>query len=489
MANGQGKDRRRVDLAALAAESMREHGLEPDFPPDAQRQLAQIAGPAQETDGQIRDLTALAWASIDNDDSLDLDQLSVAEDLGGGNTRVLVAVADVDALVKKSSPIDRHAEENTTSVYTAARIFPMLPERLSTNLTSLNQDADRLAMVVSYVVQEDGLLGETEIYRARVRNKAKLAYNSVTAWLDGQGPMPEAMAKADGISEQIRMQDQAAERLRQRRAERGALDLETIEPRAIMQDGQVLDLHYEPQNRAQKLIEDFMIAANGVASRFLEQQGFPVMQRVVRTPERWDRIQRLAAEYGTRLPSEPDSRALERFLKVRRQADPVRFPDLSLAIVKMLGSGEYVVQMPGEEPIGHFGLAVRDYSHSTAPNRRYPDLITQRLLKAALPGDRWPYGRDELTALADHCTEQEDAANKVERQIRKSAAALLLSDRIGERFNAIVTGVSKGTWVRVLHPPVEGMLVSGRDGLDVGDKLMVKLVSVDVERGFIDFVQ
>ncbi|HZP84769.1 MAG TPA: RNB domain-containing ribonuclease [Chthonomonadaceae bacterium] len=482
-------NRPKIDLEELAWRAMRERGLEPDFPPDVQRQVAQLRGPAEETDPAIRDLRALAWVSIDNDDSRDLDQLSVAEDLGGGSVRVLVAIADVDALVKKDSPVDRHAEINTTSVYTSARIFPMLPERLSTDLTSLNQDEDRIAVIIAYVVQADGAVDAPEIYRARVRNKAKLAYNGVTAWLEGKGPMPEALAAAEGTPEQIRLQDQVAERLRARRDERGALDLETIEPKAVVRDGIVLDFHYEPQNRAQKLIEDFMIAANGVTAEYLEQRGFPTLRRVVRSPERWDRIERLAAEYGFHLPPDPDSRALAKFLIARRRADPLRFPDLSLSIVKMLGAGEYVVQMPGEEPVGHFGLAVRDYSHSTAPNRRYPDLITQRLLKAALHNARAPYQQDELEGLAEHCTEQEDAANKVERQMRKSAAALLLADRIGDRFDAIVTGVThSGTWVRILQPPAEGMLVSGRDSLDVGDRLMVKLVDVNVERGFIDFV-
>jgi exoribonuclease-2 len=481
-------ERPQIDLAELAARAMWEHGLEPEFPRDALQQVESLYGPAEEADPAIRDLRALAWASIDNDDSRDLDQLTVAVEAEDNAVRILVAVADVDALVKKDSPVDRHAEVNTTSVYTGARIFSMLPERLSTDLTSLNQDEDRIAVIVDYAVLESGELGGWDIYRAHVRNRAKLAYNGVTAWLDGKGLMPEPMARADGVGDQIRLQDRIAARLRERRDERGALDLETIEPRAVVQDGEVLGLTYSPQNRAQKLIEDFMIAANGVTATFLDRRGFPTLRRVVRSPERWDRIERLAAEYGYRLPPDPDSRALAKFLRVRRKADPVRFPDLSLSVIKMLGAGEYVVQMPGEEPVGHFGLAVRDYSHSTAPNRRYPDLITQRLIKAALQSRRPPYGRDELEGLAEHCTEQEDAANKVERQIRKSAAALLLQDRIGERFDALVTGVTdRGTWVRVLEPPVEGMLVSGRDGLDVGDRLRVKLVGVNVERGFIDF--
>lgn len=478
----------RFDLAELAWRAMREKGLEPDFPREAADQAEEFRGPAREKDSGIRDLRSPDWVSIDNDDSRDLDQLSVAEDLGAGAVRILVAIADVDALVSKGSPIDSHAEHNTTSVYTAARIFPMLPERLSTDLTSLNQDEDRLAVVVSYVVLKDGDLGETDVFRAFVRNKAKLAYDNVSRWLDEQGEMPEPMVGAPGTADQIRLQDSVARRLSARRHEHGALDLETIETRAVVRDGQVLDLHYEPHNRAQKMIEDFMITANGVTAVFLENRGIATLRRVVRSPERWDRIEKLAAEYDYRLPPDPDSGALARFLQVRRKADPPRFPDLSLAVVKMMGPGEYVAQKPGVEPTGHFGLAVRDYSHSTAPNRRYPDLITHRLLKSALRGDEVPYTLEDLDGLARHCTEQEDAANKVERQIRKSAAALLLADRIGEHFDAIVTGASpKGTWVRALHPPVEGKVVSGHKGLDVGDRVRVKLLGVDVERGFIDF--
>ncbi len=480
----------KVDLAAIAWRAMLERGLEPDFPPAAELQVEKFTGPAEETDTAIRDLRSLAWCSIDNDDSRDLDQLTVSEDLGGGQVRVMVAIADVDALVKRESPIDQHAQRNTTSVYTGVRIFPMLPERLSTDLTSLNEGEDRLAIVISYVVKNDGTLGETEIYRAQVHNQAKLAYNSVAAWLDGKGPMPEAMANATGVADQVRLQDGVAGKLKELRHEHGALDLETIEAKPIMEDGRVTDLRHEVKNRAHELIEDFMIVANGVTTEFLTKRGLPTFRRVVRSPERWDRIERLAAEFGFHLPPDPDAKALEDFLVLRKKADPLRFPDLSLSIVKMLGAGEYVVQMPGEDAIGHFGLAVRDYSHSTAPNRRYPDVITQRLLKAALKGLSMPYGKEELSGLAAHCTEQEDAANRVERQVRKSAAAMLLSNRIGEKFDAIVTGASdKGVWVRALHPPVEGKLVAGQKGADVGDRMMVELVVVNVERGFIDFVR
>ena len=476
----------RIDLGNLARQVMIERGFEPDFPADAIRQVAALSGPA--ADGAVRDLRALAWASIDNDDSRDLDQLTVAEELPGGAVRVLVAIAEVDSTVGKGSPVDRHARRNTTSVYTAARIFPMLPEKLSTDLTSLAAHEERLAVIIEFVVNDAGSIGSSDVYRARVRNQAKLAYGSVGAWLAGEGPMPPAMAAAQGVDVQIRLQDRVAQTLAQRRHEHGALDLEVLEPRAVMSDGDVVDLRQQQRNRATQLIEDFMIAANGVTARYLQAKGFPTLRRVVRSPERWDRLRSFAAGFGDALPGTPDAKALADFLVRRRTADRLRFPDLSLSVVKLLGRGEYVVQLPGGPAAGHFGLAVSDYVHSTAPNRRFPDLVTQRLVKAALNGGRSPYDDDELAALATHCTEQEDAANRVERQVRKSAAALLLRSRIGEPFDAIVTGASeKGTWVRVLQPPVEGKLVHGHDGLDVGDRVGVRLVSVNVERGFIDF--
>ncbi len=474
-----------MDLAAIARRVMIERGLEPEFPGDAVRQVAAVSGPA--TDGAARDLRSLLWASIDNDDSRDLDQLTVAEELAGGAVRVLVAIADVDAIVAKDSPVDRHARRNTTSVYTPARIFPMLPERLSTDLTSLADHQERLAVVIEFVVNADGSLGASDVYRARVKNQAKLAYGGVGAWLEGQGPPPAPLAAAPGVDANLRLQDRVAQKLADRRHEQGALDLEVLEPRAVMRDGNVVDLEQERRNHATQLIEDFMIAANGVTARWLQAKGFPTLRRIVRSPERWDKIRALATTFGEALPGTPDAKALSDFLVRRRKADPLRFPDLSLSVVKLLGRGEYVVQLPGQPATGHFGLAVSDYVHSTAPNRRFPDLVTQRLVKAALNGDRPPY-EDDLAALAAHCTEQEDAANKVERQVRKSAAAQLLASRVGERFDSIVTGANeKGTWVRVLRPPVEGMLVHGGGGLDVGDRLGVRLVGVNVERGFIDF--
>jgi exoribonuclease-2 len=477
-------------LKEIAHQAMIDRGLQPDFSAEAGKQAESISAASNETDASIKDLRNLLWCSIDNDDSRDLDQLTVAEDLGGGNIRAMVAVADVDALVKKSTPIDDHARANTTSVYTAAQIFPMLPEKLSTNLTSLNEHEERVAVVMDMVIASDGSITKGEVYRARVHNKAQLAYNAVGMWLEAKGEMPAKVKAVPGLAENLKIQDGVADKMRELRHEHGALDLDTIEARAVIKDGHVVDLQVEARNNAKNLIEDFMIAANGVSARFLASKGFASLRRVVRSPERWDRIEAIAAKYGETLPNDPDSQALEAFLVRRRKADPVRFPDLSLAIVKAMGAGEYVVEQPGQTSIGHFGLAVRDYTHSTAPNRRFPDLITHRLIKAALSGAKPPYTSDELGALATHCTEAEDAANKVERQVRKSAAACILEDRIGQRFDGIVTGASeKGTWVRVFHPPVEGKVVHGAHGIDVGDKVNVKLVDVNVERGFIDFVR
>jgi exoribonuclease-2 len=476
-------------LKKIARQAMVDKGLEPDFSRDALGELGTIHGPAPVAGPGIRDLRERLWASIDNDDSRDLDQLTLAEPLPDGTIKLFVAIADVDSLVQRGGALDGHAGVNTTSVYTAAEIFPMLPEKLSTDLTSLNEGQDRLAVVVEMTIGKDGALSASDVYRAAVRNHAKLAYDSVSVGLEG-GAMPQEAAAVPGVPEQLRMQDAIAQALRTRRNEQGALDLETIEPRAIFSDDAIVDLRVQEKNRARQLIEDFMIAANGVTARYLAKKGFSALRRIVRSPERWQKIVAVAAESGDRLPAQPDSAALEAFLVKRRRADPLRFPDLSLVIVKLMGSGEYVVERPGETPIGHFGLAVRDYAHSTAPNRRYPDLITQRLLKAAIAGAPTPYAAGELGKLAAHCTEQEDDATKVERQVRKSAAALLLETRIGQRFDGVITGASeKGTWVRIFAPPAEGKLVHGFDGVEVGDKLRVKLISTDVERGFIDFVR
>ena len=478
----------RATLQRIARRAMTERGLLPDFSPAALAELDRIPAAPARTDGAAKDLRDLPWASIDNDDSRDLDQLTVAQTLPDGAVKILVAVADVDGLVKKGSAIDEHARHNTTSVYTAAQVFSMLPERLSTDLTSLSDQAERSAVVIELVIGPDGTLRTSDIYAATVRNHAKLAYDGVAAWLEGHGPAPAPIAGVKGLGDNLRTQDQVAQKIKAFRHEHGALDLETIEARPVFDGDEIRDLAVDQKNRAKELIEDFMIAANGVTARYLEAKGLPSLRRVVRAPKRWDRIIEVAAQYGAHLPAEPDPKALAQFLAQRRTADPVRFPDLSLTIVKLLGPGEYAVEVPGDAAPGHFGLAVRDYTHSTAPNRRYPDLITQRLLKAALAGAPAAYSRDELTELAVHCTEKEDDANKVERRVGKSAAALLLVSRIGEQFDAIATGASaKGTWVRVFHTPVDGRLMDGFEGVDVGSRLRVQLIRADVEQGFIDF--
>ncbi len=479
----------RSDLARIATQAMRERGLQPEFSAQALRQLEHIQGSGNETGQEIADLTALLWCSIDNDDSEDLDQLTVCEVLKDGKLKLLVAIADVDALVKKGTAIDTHAQANTTSVYTSARIFPMLPERLSTDLTSLNPQVLRLAMVSEMVFNADASLAGATVYRARVRNQAKLAYDAVSVWIDGKAPLPPAAALVPGMETQLRTQDSLAQQLRARRRSEGSLEFQTFQPRAVFDGEQVVDIRQQVQNRARQLIEEVMIATNGCTARFLAARGVASLRRVVRSPERWLRIVNVAKEYGEVLPEAPDSKALEAFLAKRRKADPLRFPDLSLVIVKLMGRGEYVLESPGGPPIGHFGLAVRDYTHSTAPNRRFPDLITSRLVKAALAKQPPPYANSELAALAEHCTRQEDAAQKVERQMRKSEAALVLESRIGQYFDGVVTGASdKGVWVRIFSPPAEGKVVTTTAGLGLGDKVRVKLIATNVERGFIDFV-
>ncbi|SMC88198.1 RNB domain-containing ribonuclease [Sporomusa malonica] len=478
----------RSRLQQIAHRAMLEKGLFPDFSPQVINELNKLDENTPKLEKSIRDLRDLLWCSIDNDDSNDLDQLTVAIKMPEEAVKVLVAIADVDALVKKSSAIDEHAQHNTTSIYTAGQIFPMLPEKLSYNLTSLNVDSDRLAIIVEIVYARNGEILSSDIYRAMVRNHAKLAYNSVAAWLDGSESMPQAIAAVPGLAENIDIQHQVAQKLKTLRHMHGALDFETVEARPIFDIDEIRDLEVEERNSAKDLIEDFMIAANGVTARYLETKKFPSLRRVVRTPKKWERIIELALEHNFALPRQADSKALEAFLTAQKIADPLRFPDLSLSIIKLLGAGEYVVEVQGDKSAGHFGLAVKDYAHSTAPNRRYPDLITQRLLKAALSGSPVPYQIDELELLAKHCTETENVAQKVERQVAKSAAAILLQSRIGEKFEAIITGAAaKGTWVRLLHPPVEGKLVGRFKGEAVGQRIRVQLLHTDVDQGYIDF--
>ncbi|HVN96895.1 MAG TPA: RNB domain-containing ribonuclease [Syntrophorhabdaceae bacterium] len=479
----------RAILQRIARKAMIEKGLFPDFSAEVLSELDRLKAPAMGSDGQIRDLTHCLWASIDNDDSLDLDQLTLAETMPGNTAKIFVAVADVDALVVEGSSIDGHARHNTTSVYTPAQVFPMLPEKLSTDLTSLSFNENRLAIIMEMVIDADGSVVNSDVYRAWVRNRAKLAYNSVGAWLEGSGAVPEGIAAVAGLDENLRMQDNVAQRMKNFRHVHGALSLETVEARPVFDGEEIRELKTESKGRATDIIEDFMIAANGVTARYLSSRNFPSLRRVVKTPKRWPRIVEIAREHGFGLSDTPDAKELERFLEQARASDPLRFPDLSLSIIKLLGPGEYVAEFPGDTHTpGHFGLAVRDYAHSTAPNRRYPDLITQRMLKAAMSERPLPYTANDLEALATHCTEEEDVVKKVERQVEKSAAAMLLESRIGERFDAIVTGAAdKGTWVRLLNLPVEGRLVHGFEGVDVGHRIRVELINTDVERGYIDF--
>ncbi len=485
MQNSNGKYGRSY-LEQIARRVMREHGFQTDFSPAVFDELSHIQNSDAQAAVTSKDLRQLSWISIDNDDSKDLDQLTVAELQSDKSTKILVAVSDVDNTVKKNSAIDLHANNNTTSVYTAGKTFPMLPEKLSTDLTSLNNQEDRQAIIVEMSVNDSGEIQNPYIYPALVRNHAKLAYNAVAAWLEGE--TANHVAVDQSIAENLRLQDIVAQKLREKRHLRGALELQTLESRPVFADDEIKDLQVEETNRAKQIIEDFMIAANDITARFLKDKQVPSIRRVVRSPKRWPRIVEIASQYNYQLPAEPDSKALADFLAKQKAADPLRFPDLSLVIIKLLGAGEYVVEAPNGASNGHFGLAVKDYTHSTAPNRRFPDLITQRILKATLSGTPVPYSQVELVALAKHCTAKEDDANKVERQVAKSAAAMLLSSRIGNRFDAICTGsADKGTWVRIFQPPIEGRLVRGYDGIDVGNRLKVKLIHVDVNLGFIDF--
>ncbi len=478
----------RADLARIAAKAMVDRGLAAEFSSNAIDQLAGLEKPSEEVASDIRDLRQLLWCSIDNEESRDLDQLTVCEILQNGAIKVLVAIADVDTLVKKASPIDDHAQKNTTSVYTAARIFPMLPELLSTDLTSLNAHADRLSMVTELTFDSETKLTSSTIYRAKVRNQTKLAYDDVADWLAGKGDIPAGIRSVAGMDAQIRTQDAVSQKLRKRRFENGALDFRSIQSRTVFSGERVVDVEQQQPNRARQLIEELMLATNGVTARFLASKGYSALCRVVRSPERWLKIVEVAKDLGDELPVEPDSKALEAFLRKRRMADPIRFPDLSLVIVKLMGAGEYALQLAGAAPVGHFGLAVREYSHSTAPNRRFADLITQRMLKAAIVGAPAPYSDAELDALATHCNDQGSDANKVERQVRKSEAALVLQTRIGDVFDGIVTSASsKGVWVRIFHPPVDGRLSGPGAAPHIGKKVKARLTLADVERGFIDF--
>ena len=482
-----------VDLNAIAHRSVVEAGFKPDLTKAVIKEVQSLTTKPSTTtsDARTRDLRNLLWSSIDDRTSRDLDQLEYAEALPGGDMRLLIAIADVDAFVPKGSAIDEHAAANSTSVYTGVRTFPMLPEELSTDLSSLNAGQDRKAVVTELVVAGDGSIKSTEVYRALVHSQAKLSYESVGDWLDGKATVPPKVVEVPGLEAQIKLQFEIANRLGDSRKRQGALDLSTIQAKPVVDDdGKVLDLAVVEDNGARELIANFMISANVAMAKFLEAAGRSSLRRVVRTPKYWPRIVEIAEELGEKLPPTPDSQALAEFLKHQKAADPVHFPDLSLAVVKSLGPGEYTVETPGAEGEGHFGLAVQDYTHSTAPNRRYTDLVTQRLVKAALDKKPEPYNDAELGAIAAHSNRRGEAARKVERKMRKVAAAVLLRDRIGEKFDAIVTGATeKGTFARLISPPVDGRVMRGERGLRVGDKTRVKLVSTDPERGFIDFAR
>jgi len=481
------------DLVAAARASMIEHGFEPDFPAGAETELAALqAHHGVLTSDGAKDLRDLLWSSIDNDTSKDLDQIEWAEQLPGGRIRILIGVADVDSRVAVGTILDGHARSETTSVYTGVKVFPMLPVELSEGITSLNENEDRAAVVIEYLVDPAGCVTGGNAYRALVRNRAQLAYNSVGAWLEGSGPAPEKVAANAELATQLKLQDRAAQNMLGCRFQHGALDLETIETRPVMLRDEAIDIARQQKNRATSLIEEFMVAANGVIARAFDDASIASIRRIVRTPKRWERIVELANGLGTKLPAEPDSKALNDFLLEQKKKDPDHFPDLSLAVVKLMGPGEYVLVKPNEVSPGHFGLAVQDYTHSTAPNRRFPDVVTQRVLKAWLAKAPQPYSEGDLNAIAQRCTQMEDAARKVEREMEKRIAAVVLHPRIGQSFRGIITGVNNyGTFVRTLDPNVEGMVVNagkpGSKGLDVGDRVTVKLVGTDPARGFIDF--
>lgn len=479
-----------LDLQAIAKQVMQQRGFQPDFPPQIPQQLADLkAHPPQiAAAGDIRDLRNLLWSSIDNDTSRDLDQIEVAERASNGDVKVMVGIADVDAFVPRLTAIDQHAARETTTVYAGVRNFPMLPEELSTGKTSLLENQDCLSVVIEFVVDSTGIVNSPAVYRAVVHNKAQLQYNSTGAWLEGKSPAPPKIAASADLQAQLKLQDEVAQKLKGQRFQHGALNLQTDELQPVIVNEQVIDMVKQQKNRATELIEDFMVAANGVVARFL--QNVSSLRRIVRTPERWDRIVQLAATKGGKLPAQPDSKALNDFLLLRKAADPDHFADVSLAVIKLIGPGEYVLERAGDVAPGHFGLAVQDYTHSTAPNRRFVDVVTQRLIKALLAGQKNSYSDDELTAIAANCTQKEDAAKKVERDMSKRLAAVAMQNRIGEVFDAIVTGATDhGTFVRALQPHVDGLLAQGEQGLDVGDKLRVKLIRTDPQRGFVDFAR
>jgi VacB/RNase II family 3'-5' exoribonuclease len=483
------KNRRSIDLKSISFFAMQKYGFKPEFPKAVIREVNAIhpdTADALRKNGQ--DLRSLLWSSIDNHDSEDLDQMEYCERGPGGEINIKIAIADVDHYVSKHSQADQYASYNGTSVYTGIVTYPMLPDRLSKGISSLLPGQDCRAVIIEYAVLADGSVRHGNLYRAIVANKAKLIYEEVGDWLEGSGHIPQTVRDVDGLEAQVRLQHEAALRLKKFRAEQGALELETIEPEPVVRDGTVKDLVVQQKNMARNLIEEFMVAANGTTVAFLGNAGIPMIQRIVRIPKHWDEIVLTAATYGEVLPGEPDAKALTAFLTRQKEADPVRFPDLSLTIVKLMGAGEYVPLDYGDIPLGHFALAVTDYTHGTAPNRRYVDLIIQRLIKSVLDNVESAYTIEELVDQSAWLTDKEKGSKKVERFMRKAAAAVLLQDRIGTSFDALVTGASeKGTYVRLLNPPVEGRVMQGQQGLRVGEKVRVRLLKTDPLNGYVDF--
>ncbi len=514
--NHADREQHGFDLARAAVDELHEAGFKPEFGRDVQQQVSEIEqGVAHWRDAKnAADLRKLGWSSIDNDTSKDLDQIEVAERVPSG-IRVHIAIGDVAAAVEKGSPIDDHARNQTQTIYTAVKNFPMLPLELSAGLTSLNENEDRLAIMMSFTVAANGEMLDEGVSRSWVRNRAQLAYSRVGPWLDGGGDHKNvvklrsdsarehdsddaALTKmngdsnlpADWLSEQLTLQDQATKALRRARIAAGALDFHKAEAEPVLMDGRIASVHAVTQNRAMDLIEDLMVAANGVMARALRKGGRSGLQRVVKTPERWSRIVALAQLKGKTLPEQPDSVELNRFLQAQRQSDPDHYPDLAVAVIKLLGPGEYMLMRAEDDPTGHFGLAARDYTHSTAPNRRFPDLVTQRILHAMMDNAPPPYTDGELAAIAEHCNEADDALRKIERRMQKRVAAVAMSGHVGEDFKAVVTGSSdKGIYARVIEPPFEGRVVEGEHGLDVGDVVRVKLIHTDPVRAFIDLAR
>jgi exoribonuclease R len=527
--NGHG-----FDLAEAALDEMHEAGFKPEFGEGVAEQVAEIVQKLAvlKPEAGLEDLRALGWSSIDNDTSRDLDQIEVADRVEGG-IQLRVAIGDVAASVAQGSPIDKHAQEQTQTIYTAVKNFPMLPLELSAGVTSLNENGDRLAVMMSFTVGPDGqMLGEN-VSRAMVRNRAQLAYSRVGPWLEKtaagvvdddvlslrsdsareheadaslsggadagvreSGPgapavSPVSGSLADGwLVEQLKLQDEAAQALHAARVKNGALEFHKSEADPVVVDGKVIDVTEAIQNRAMNLIEDLMVAANGVMARALRKGGRSGLQRVVVIPKRWDRIVALASQHGYELPEVPDSAALNEALTDIRLKDPIHYPDVAVSVIKLMGPGEYLLMRADDDPTGHFGLAARDYTHSTAPNRRFPDIVTQRVLHAMMTGAPPPYSDAELAAIAIHCNEADKKLRKIERNMEKRVAAVAMSSRIGEVFPGVVTGASdKGVYVRVIRPPFEGRVVQGGDGLDVGDKVNVKLIHTDPARAFIDFAK